>query len=188
MPTLRVPYQCILRTENFLIAARGSSIDLSTVKEPSRTSTWECPTAQGRSSKDGCQSTAQQSPVKDLASPALQDAEATQLSPPAKRRKLSDEGTSQNPDDTEPKSKKKSNNRSDSVAAGLEAPAVTTLAITRNGQHVIAVTGEDKSIRVFEIAFDGDGMHYLKSVSQRSVRNWLYGPMLEQLEADSEAG
>ena len=167
MSTLWVPYQSLLRSENFFIAARGSCIDLSSVEEPPRTSTWKCPIAQGPSSKDTSHLAAQQSPVKNSTSPTLPDTEAAQLSPPAKRRKLSDEGTSQNTDDAEPKAKQKANNRSESVAAGLGAPAVTTLAITRNGQHVIAVTGEDKSIRVFEIAFDGDGMHYLKSMSQR---------------------
>jgi len=44
-----------------------------------------------------------------------------------------------------------------------EAPAVIALASTRRGDHVIVVTGEDKSIRVFE----HDGRGQLRQISQR---------------------
>jgi tRNA (guanine-N(7)-)-methyltransferase subunit TRM82 len=44
-----------------------------------------------------------------------------------------------------------------------EGPVVIALASTRRGDHVIVVTGEDKSIRVFE----HDGKGQLRQISQR---------------------
>ena len=46
-----------------------------------------------------------------------------------------------------------------------EAPAVIALTSTTGGDHVIVVTGEDKSIRVFE----HDGRGHLRHISQRYV-------------------
>jgi tRNA (guanine-N(7)-)-methyltransferase subunit TRM82 len=159
----RAPYQCLLNAENFLVAARGSSIDLCSLEDLSLLSTWKCPTVQASSAKDTHQSTTQESPD-------LTNTETLQASPPAKRRKVAEDKTAQEADDGTQRENKKPNYRSDSVVSGLEAPAVTTLAVTRTGQHVIAVTGEDKSIRVFEIAVDEDKKHYLKILSQRWVK------------------
>lgn len=156
----RAPYQCLQNAENFLLAARGSSIDLFSLEDLSLLSTWKCPIAQASNAKDTRQSTTQES--SDLT-----NAETLQASPPAKRRKLSEDKTVQEAADGAQREKKKPNYRSDSVVSGLEAPAVTTLAVTRTGGHVIAVTGEDKSIRVFEIVVDEDKKHYLKILSQR---------------------
>lgn len=157
---LRAPYQCLQKADNFLVAARGSSIDLFSLEDLSLLSTWTCPTVQAPNTKGTSQSTTQQSPDPT-------NAEASHLSPPAKRRKLSDDNTTQEPDDVAQKAKRKQNSRSDSVESGLEAPAVTTLAVTKAGRHVIAVTGEDKTVRVFEITVNDDNKHYLKSLSQR---------------------
>ena len=88
-------------------------------------------------------------------------------SPPAKRRKLSAARDLQEPSEKNGTEKKKVNNRSDAVASGLQAPAIIALAVTTRGKHVIAVTGEDKSIRVFENVFEPDGKHQLRYVSQR---------------------
>jgi len=85
--------------------------------------------------------------------------------PPAKKRKLS----ASVPVEAKPVSKegkKKQNSRLDAVSSGLEAPAVVALAVTKGGRHVIAVTGEDKTIRVFGIVQEG-GVHRLKQLSQR---------------------
>lgn len=101
--------------------------------------------------------------------------------PPAKKRKLSSENieakngetsastpnTKQEQQDGK-KKKQKQNNRSEAVASGLQAPAVIALAATKDGKHVIAVTGEDKSIRVFESIEEG-GSHKLQQLSQRAM-------------------
>lgn len=156
----RAPYQCLEKAENFLVAARGSSIDLFSLEDLSLLSTWKCPTEQASSTNDTRQSAIQQAP--DLTKP-----ETSLASPPAKRRKLSQDNTAQEAGDATQKAKQKPNHCSDSVVSGLEVPAVTALAVTKRGHHVIAVTGEDKSIRVFEIAVDEDKNHYLKTLSKR---------------------
>ncbi|KIN04850.1 hypothetical protein OIDMADRAFT_39319 [Oidiodendron maius Zn] len=147
MSKLRMPYQCIEKAGKFLVAARGSSIDLFSLDDLSLLSTWKFPHAQGLSTKGGTQSTTKNHSINMLETPAL-DTEPPHTSPAAKRRKLSDESSTQAVEAGERKSMTKPNSRSDSVASGLEDPAFITLASTRGGQHVIAVTGEDKTIRV----------------------------------------
>jgi tRNA (guanine-N(7)-)-methyltransferase subunit TRM82 len=169
MSKLRVPYQCLEIAGNLLVAARGSSIDLFSLEDQSLLSTWKYPSAPTSSTRESSQQITQELPGSNSEAPALPALDVSSQSPPAKRRKLSDGGEPQNPCD-EGKWKKKSNHRSDSMAAGLDAPAIITLAVAREGQHVIAATGEDKCIWVFEIVIKEDGMHYLKSVSQRSVK------------------
>lgn len=173
MSGLQVPYQCLKKSGNLLIAARGSSIDLFSLEDLSLLSTWKCPIVKQTSVKDATKSIAQHSLAEKPETSAVPDTATSQSTPPAKRRKVSDEGVSEKQADAEGKLKKKANNRLDAVASGLEAPAVILLAVTKSGQHVIAVTGEDKSIRVFEIAVQEDGKQYLKSVSKRSVKNNL---------------
>jgi tRNA (guanine-N(7)-)-methyltransferase subunit TRM82 len=95
------------------------------------------------------------------------DAVRDPSSPPVKRRKLSAARDPQEPNEKNGNGKKKVNNRSDAVASGLQAPAIIALAVTTRSKHVIAVTGEDKSIRVFESVFESDGKHQLRHVSQR---------------------
>jgi tRNA (guanine-N(7)-)-methyltransferase subunit TRM82 len=170
MSKLRVPYQCLQKSRNLLVAARGSSIDLFSLEDHSLLSTWKCPTAHESSAKEAGELTTQKPPPKDSDAPALPVPDVSPPPPPAKRRKLSDGGDPQKPLN-EGKAKKKSNNRSESVASGLDAPAIITLTVTRAGHHVIATTGDDKTIRVFEIVAKEDGKHHLKSVSQRSVKN-----------------
>ena len=169
MSKLQTPYQCIEKAGKFLVAARGSSIDLFSLDDLSLLSTWEFPHAEGLSTKDETQSTAKNHSINMLETPAL-DPEPPHTSPAAKRRKLSDESSTQAIEAGERKAMRKPNSRSDSMASGLEDPAVVTLASTRGGQHVIAVTGEDKTIRVFEIAVEKNGKTYLKSLSQRLAR------------------
>jgi tRNA (guanine-N(7)-)-methyltransferase subunit TRM82 len=170
MSKLRAPYQCLERAGKFLVAARGSNIDLFSLEHLSLLASWRGSTVQDLGAKDATQSVARNPAANTSEAPAQQDTEVSQLSPPAKRRKLSDEGASHKVEEREKESKQKYNNRSDSVASGLEAPAVVALTATRQGQHVIAVTGEDKTIRVFEIAVKEDGNYHLKSLSRRCVR------------------
>ena len=157
-----MPYQCLQRCGSILTGARGSSIDSFSLHDGSLLSTWKCPPIQGSSN---C---AIESPVKTT----KQNAESSSLvmapnepTPPAKRRKLST-GDEKGKLSAQ-KEGKKLNNRFSSVASGLGAPAVTALATTKDGRHVIAVTGEDKCIRVFESSFEVDGGHHLRQLSQR---------------------
>lgn len=160
---MRIPYQCMTRCGDILVAARGSSIDAFKLQDGSILSTW----------------TASASPKAELASDSTTNlaAQTTKSSsidgaldttPPAKKRKLSPTDQSPVPAQVEVKNeKRKQNNRSSSVSSGLNAPAVIVLASTTDGKHVIAVTGEDKCIRVFEHVKGKDDGQRLKQLSQR---------------------
>lgn len=161
MSPSRMPYQCMVQCGNLLIAARGSSIDI--FQDGLLLSTWKPPSSQGMGTAP--------SPSEISTRLATQNSESSSVeitlessSPPAKKRKLS-ASESGDVNSISKEGRKKRLNRSDVVDSGLEAPAFAALAATRKGNHVIAVTGEDKSIRVFEIVRE-DGMH-LKQLSQR---------------------
>jgi len=147
-----------------VITARGSSIDSFNLRDGSLLSTWTCPTPNGTGKS---QTIAQE--VSTKVASQTSDPSSVEItldaSVPVKKRKLS----ASEPGGAKPVSKegkKKQNNRSGAVASGLEAPAVISLAVTKVGCHVIAVTGEDKSIRVFENV-EKDGVHQLDQLSQR---------------------
>jgi tRNA (guanine-N(7)-)-methyltransferase subunit TRM82 len=127
-------------------------------------STWKCPSTIESIGRDAGQEVNEKLTGSNVVSPTL-PVDISSTSPPAKRRKLSNAGDTK-PSGEEGKGKKKSNNRSESVVSGLDAPAIIALTVTQDSQHVIAVSGEDKSIRVFERTIE-DGKEYLKSVSQR---------------------
>jgi len=180
MANMRMPYQCIEKCGNLLVAARGSNIELFNLSDGSCISTWKCPITHGTSKA--------KPPVKEITSKLEnQDSKSSSVditietsSPPTKRRKLSggddqDENSAKDPKeeqkgDKKPtrKEKKKYDYRLDAVATGLEAPAVIALAVTSDAQHVIAITGEDKSIRVFSLTCQ-DGVTRLNQLSQRQV-------------------
>jgi tRNA (guanine-N(7)-)-methyltransferase subunit TRM82 len=152
-----------------LIAARGSSIDCLNIIDGSLLSTWNCPPTRESSDRKPLV------PTVELKS-ALQKSELSSVEsvldfpPPAKKRRLSTDGDGI-PTTGEQKAlvkegKKKQNNRSDAVASGLESPAVIALAVTQDGKHVVAVTGEDKCIRVFDCVSSA-GQPALKQLSQR---------------------
>jgi tRNA (guanine-N(7)-)-methyltransferase subunit TRM82 len=167
----RMPYQCMARLGNILIAARGSSIDSLNISDGSLLSTWNCPSTPIPEVSNG--NATPKKPASEV-KPALEKSESSSVdvtldvsgSPPAKKRRLSKDEEKQPPKElvSQNPPKKKQNNRSDAVASGLEAPAVIALAVTRDGKHVVAVTGEDKTIRVFQ-SLSNEG--YLEQISQR---------------------
>ncbi|TVY84994.1 tRNA (guanine-N(7)-)-methyltransferase non-catalytic subunit trm82 [Lachnellula suecica] len=178
MTKMRMPYQCMQKCGTLLVAARGSNIDLFNLNDGSFISTWQCPPSQGA---------VKVKPSIAEASPKLEnkgsesssvDITVESSAPPAKRRKLSEDGQDENSAKThgeenkggtkKTKKEKKQGNRLDSVASGLDAPAVIALAVTSDSQHMIAITGEDKSIRVFSVT-PQDGVANLQHLSQRQV-------------------
>jgi len=167
MSQSRMPYQCMVKSGNVLVAARGSSLDSFDVFDGSLLSTWKYPSVKRIGN-------GQPASAEVITKLATQHSESSSIeiivdasSPPAKKRKLSASEPAGASQDLR-KGKKKQNNRSDAVASGLEAPAVIALAVTNSGRHVIAVTGEDKTIRVFENVQE-DGVHQLRQLSQRQV-------------------
>ncbi|KAG0651092.1 RNA methyltransferase [Hyphodiscus hymeniophilus] len=166
---MSVPYQCITRCGESLIAARGSSIDTFDPESGSLISTWEVPSPHGpRLVRSNSEHVSIGSRAQKSESPEVF---VDRLSSPAKRRKLVTEDAAKKPTWSKRTSRqeeglKKSNERSDAIASGLQTPAVILLEATRNGSHVVAVTGEDKTIRVFQYDMDG-GIDRLKQLSQR---------------------
>ncbi|EKD17319.1 WD repeat domain-containing protein [Drepanopeziza brunnea f. sp. 'multigermtubi' MB_m1] len=167
-----MPYQCMAKSGNKLVAARGSSIDIFNLQTGSLLSVWKCPASQETKNENG---NSKELPITTETSEPmpLKEEINEESGPPAKKRKLSDEPEpNEDPDKkSEQKSgknekKAKPNSRSAAVSSGLEAPAVIALAATKDGRHVIAVTGEDKSIRVFESTDEG-GVQKLNQISQR---------------------
>lgn len=78
--------------------------------------------------------------------------------PPEKRRKLSaSQSVKPEPDKTAGATIPKS--------AGLQLTSVPILVVTKTGNHIVAVTAEDKFLRVFEVSPNGS----LSQLSERSV-------------------
>jgi tRNA (guanine-N(7)-)-methyltransferase subunit TRM82 len=166
MPKVWVPYQCLQRSGDILIAAAGSCIDLFSLQDGSLLSTWKCPAAQGsQNGTPAVKEAPSNKPVSQKPESASVDVTADTSSPPAKKRKLSNSRIDE-PTSNSCQEKKKKQPRSDAVASGLDAPAVIILAVTKAANHVIAVTGQDKCIRVFENVIEG-GVHRLKQISAR---------------------
>lgn len=152
-----MPYHCLQQCGDILVAARGSSIDLFSLQDGSLLSTWDCPNSEGCDRPDRRDSVEQSEDIKLATSP-----------PPAKRRRLSEDKGNVHAEEQE-NGKRRPNHRSKAVFSGLLAPAVIALGATKKGRHVIAVTGEDKSIRVFEVVSEsnGSGKQELRQLSQR---------------------
>jgi tRNA (guanine-N(7)-)-methyltransferase subunit TRM82 len=173
MAKMRMPYQCMEKCGNFLVAARGSNIDLFSFTDGSFLSTWQCPPNQEPSRARPATQEVKPTLENEHSKTSSVDIVIEASAPPAKRRKVSEEdqdGNSANDQKEDNKGgnkkNKKQNSRSESVASGLEAPAVIALAVTSDAAHVIAITGEDKSIRVFSV-ISQDGVAQLQQLSQR---------------------
>ncbi|KAI1437560.1 hypothetical protein GGR50DRAFT_692078 [Xylaria sp. CBS 124048] len=147
---MALPFQRLvpLGKGSLFCAARGCSIhtfDLSA--SPQLLSSWTHPQAQS------------------ISTPVVQDTtQKDEQQPPSKRRKLDSEAQAQvqeeeGEQETPSKNKKKANN----APPKPESPLIVLLAATDDGNHVIAVTGQDKTLWVFE--HDGKGL--LKQLSQR---------------------
>jgi len=143
----RIPYQCLKTCGDFLVAAKGSSIGSFNLKDGSLHSTWKCLATEGsKGTSNGEDAHALAPETSDSSSVNIARKES---SPPAKRRRLSDAEQDEAKDTRPSTGKKKVNNRAPGVSTA-GAPSIIALAVTRDAKHVIAVTGEDKSIRVLE--------------------------------------
>lgn len=87
----------------------------------------------------------------------------TGAEPPGKRRKLSSSDNISESASTEIVVENGRSKRRKSRGQGSFSPSVIKLVGTSNGKHLIAVTGEDKCIRVFGIQADG----LLETISER---------------------
>ena len=138
-----LPYHLLKACGGIVFAAQGGDIhSFSSALE--HIATWKYPVQQ----------------VDEASAPNAepQDSPAPE-GPPAKRRKV--EGGREPVPNAQPKSKK--NNPYDCPAN--ERPFVQGLYATTDGRHLVAITGSDKTIWVFE----HDGAGNLKQLSRRQV-------------------
>ncbi|KAI1208805.1 uncharacterized protein F4807DRAFT_134641 [Annulohypoxylon truncatum] len=171
---MNIPYQCLsqLGQGSILCAAKGTSIHTFDLNSgPSILSSWTHPLAKkagnGKPHKDE-KGTTQKGQDPD-------EKESGQR--PSKKRKLSsdekpdikgeddqaDAGIVEPAASSDGKKQKKQKQKSESRAQQPELPFVTLLTTTEDGSHVVAVTGQDKAIWIFE----HDGKGGLKELSQR---------------------
>ncbi|PQE10143.1 hypothetical protein CJF31_00004087 [Rutstroemia sp. NJR-2017a BVV2] len=159
----RMPYQCLKQCGNLLVAARGSSIDIFDIKDGSYLSTWKSPipgstessTQAGDDTKDGDPEQKSETSSPDIVLDAA--------TPPAKRRKLSiGEETGKSVVVQQGKKSAKSNTP---ASKAFEPSSITNLTTTNDQRHVIAVTGEDKAIRVLK--WEDDDGSSLRQLSER---------------------
>lgn len=160
-----LPYQCIQKCGSVLLAASLSRLDSFSFEDCSQLASWTCPTSMReensgentRTSGGSGNEETLDSRKQYQASPGLD------FEPPAKKRRISD------PLDTKQsismKSTDQKTKQQNTTTCRQEPPAIIALTSTRKGEHVIAVIGEEKSIRVFE----HDGRGHLQHISQRCV-------------------
>ena len=101
--------------------------------------------------------------VKKSGTLPLDDSAPDDSERPSKRQKVSLARDESSNSATEIVVARDSDNDESSVPQRVLKPLVIKLSGTSNGRHVVAVTGEDKCIRVFDLAADGT----LMQLSQR---------------------
>lgn len=135
---MAIPYQVLKACGSIVFAARGCDIH-SFNSALEHISTWKYPVKQEDASSE---------PV-----PEVQESPAPE-GPPAKRRRLQD-------------GQKTNSNGQAKIKTGTqkpnERPFIQGLYATTDSRHLVAITGSDKTIWVFE----HDGAGNLKQLSQR---------------------
>lgn len=139
------PFQCLALAATpevyILVAATGSSISTYRLNDGALLATWFPP----------CATRNESSEVERMGTPPVGERSKDDTEPPDKRRKLSDHGKVPN----SPVAGTAVDVHK-CVAGSLRAsnPAITKLTITSDAKNVIAVTGDDKCIRVFDLLED----------------------------------
>ena len=165
-----MPYQRLAISGNHLIAARESSIDSFSLQDGSLSYTWCCPFL-GEDSKDKSKIEPHEFPLRSGIHISEVEPEYThklESGPsPAKKRRLS--STAPPTGLGESKQAKTRNTKFDSGRIGLGAPFLIALAVTKDDQYVVTVTGEDKSVRVLKQTYmtGKEGQSFLKQISVR---------------------
>lgn len=164
---MEFPYQRLRVSGNILVAAQAARIHTFSLGDGSHLGTWSHPKAESSHTAPDKENGAE-GVVTSLGNQE-NGSEVGQV-PPAKRRKLdaedgsgeadaeaqTPEGDGQGAVGKKAKKPKGEKQKHDAVReAAAERLVVTVLEITRDRRHVVAVTGQDKTIWVFE--HDGNG-------------------------------
>lgn len=154
--SVNIPYQCIQVCGSVLCAARGGLIHTFSLHDGSHCYTWRHPNVSPQGDEPVPSAQVGYGP-----SQTVSGAETASATPPAKRRKVETENGQD-----EPLTLKHHSNKSIKSSYQLsDWPMVTLMAATKDGRHLVAVTGHDKNIWVF--SHDGNGI--LEQLSQRTM-------------------
>ncbi|KAK0673264.1 hypothetical protein QBC41DRAFT_311852 [Cercophora samala] len=156
-----VPYHLLQVSGSIVFAAQGTDI-LSFNSSLEHLSTWKYPVKATETPSEA---------VADAEASATLEAPPTPEGPPAKRRRTENDekevqtGDAAAPSSTNGQKKGRFHHKPQPVNLSNEKPFINCLLTTANGSHVIAATGSDKTIWVFE----HDGSGNLKQLSQRAM-------------------
>lgn len=151
------PFQCLspLGADTLFCAARGCSIQTYDLKASTQPlSTWTHPFLK---------QTANANNTEEVQDGSANGAEKEQPPPPKRRRLASDEAREEKQDAPTNGAKGQKKGKTNRTPPHPGIPFVVLLTGTEDGSHVIAVTGQDKTLWVFE----HDGRGSLKEISQR---------------------
>ncbi|PQE03357.1 hypothetical protein CJF30_00005521 [Rutstroemia sp. NJR-2017a BBW] len=154
-----MPYQCLKQCGNLLVAARGSSIDIFDIKDGSYLSTWKSPILGSTGSSTQAGDDTKGGDPEQKSETSSPDIVLDAATPPAKRRKLSI--------GEEVQQGKKSAKSNTPAPKAFEPSSIINLTTTNDQRHVIAVTGEDKAIRV--LRWEDDDGSSLRQLSERCM-------------------
>lgn len=181
---MKIPYNVVHVSGSVLFAARGGKIHSFSLDDGAHLSTWKHPDVDkvDAAVKAISDEASSEKPVSQ--EPAVAEGEGDD-EPPAKRQKVEepkDEAVKEAEQAEEAVDKqasgkkkggKKSKNRNQprskehNISRVPDRPVITHLTSTSDGSHVLAITGHDKAIWVFE----SDGKGNLAQLSKRYVVN-----------------
>ena len=168
---MTVPFHRLKASGDILIAARGASIHTFNATDGSYISSWQVPQKAEKAEKaeeakeqaKDSETTEEAAKVEETAKgDVLPAAEGDDDAPPSKRRRVEGEeaeAQSEKTQENAQKKKKKPKNKAPQVykdpakaqASALrtaDLPVISILEVTADGRHVVAIMGQDKTVRV----------------------------------------
>ncbi|QPH01344.1 hypothetical protein C2857_005543 [Epichloe festucae Fl1] len=183
MSLTAIPYNRVQTTRNILFATRGGKIHSFNLSDSTHLSTWQHPDVEKFANACNKDNSKPQNGTGDA--PAAPETGKEASEPPAKRQKTAQgEELNAPPDNVEDskageasqnrgmkQGKKKGKKQSKGPSHGdksrmgrvVDRPLITLMTCTSDGQHLVAVSGHDKAVWVFE--HNGHGR--LTQLSQR---------------------
>ena len=156
---MKIPYNRVHVNGGILFAARGGKIHTFKLTDGSFISTWKHPGLESLTQKAPQSTETQSEAVKPESEAAPASSPPDQYEPPTKRQKVDT--------DKEANATQKANkhHRGNDSRFGTvpDRPVVSQITTTPDGSYVIAVSGHDKSIWVFE----HNGQGHLTVLSKR---------------------
>ncbi|EEU46443.1 uncharacterized protein NECHADRAFT_79056 [Fusarium vanettenii 77-13-4] len=177
---MKIPYNVVHVSGSVLFAARGGKIHSFSLDDGAHLSTWKHPDVDkvDAAVKAISDEASSEKPVSQ--EPTVAEGEAND-EPPAKRQKVEEpkdeavKETEQEDPDKQASGKKKGGkksknrnqprNKEHNISRVPDRPVITHLTSTSDGSHVLAITGHDKAIWVFE----NDGKGNLTQLSKRTM-------------------